>query len=143
MITIIIVVIIIIIIIIIIIFKISKKTQSLLSDHKTPKINPWVYIFQRAYLLGLHSGVGGYNLVPWVSCLSDIGLRRRPISEKQETLRERLGRRELSSYHSIIYIYIYMITNLFLLPLDVDLVFLDNKKCTLNFYGLMFGEGGL
>ena len=54
-------------------------------------MSPWAYIIQRAFLVGLYLGVGGYNLVPRVSCLSDIELHRRPISERQETLRERMG----------------------------------------------------
>ena len=73
-------------------YKISKKKRishfsPLDLNHKTPKISPWAYILQRAFLVGLYSGVGGYNLVPRLSCLSDIGLHRRPISERQETLR--------------------------------------------------------
>ena len=43
-------------------------------NHKTSKKHPWAYISQSAFLVCLYSGFGGYNLVPRVSCLSDIGL---------------------------------------------------------------------
>ena len=51
--------------------------------------------------------------------------------------------------YTYIYIYIHKNTNantdkygslLLLLPLDVDLVFLDNKKCILNSMGLYLGR---
>ena len=85
----------IIVIIIVKSYKFSKKTISHLTqidlNHKTSKIRSWAYIFQRVFLVGLYLGLGGYNLVPRVRSLSDIELHRRPISERQETLRERLG----------------------------------------------------
>ena len=103
--------------------------------------------------------------MPQVSCLSNIGLHRRLISsEGQETLWAWLGGVTIGLY---IYIYIYLyyiyifilyiyihtkqkrkITNpdkyryrslLFMLPLDVDLVFLDNKKCIFNSKDLYSG----
>ena len=76
-------------------------------NHKTPKISPWAYIFQTTFLVGIYSGVGGYNFVPRVSCLSDIRLDRRPISEKQQTPQARLGG-VIIGLHKCIYIYIYI-----------------------------------
>ena len=102
--------------------------------------------------MGFYSVVGGYNLVSRVSCLSDIWLHHRPISEK--------ARNPATEVEGYIYIYIYTyiqiqihmykninpntdkyISLLFLLPLDVDLVFLDNKKWILNSMGLYVGRG--
>ena len=75
--------------------------------------------------MGIYSGVGGYNFVPRVSCLSDVRLDRRPISEKQQTPQARLGGVIIGLHKCI----------------DVDLVFLGNMKCILNSMGLYSVRG--
>ena len=52
---------------------------------KLLSLAPVLYVFQKAFFVGLYSRVGGYKLEPRVSCLSDIGLDRCPMSERQET----------------------------------------------------------
>ena len=85
---------------------------------KTPKITPWAYIFQRDTLEGLYSRGGG--------CYYGF------LTISGETS---LWGEFIKGVHIV---HIRQFLNLFLLHLNVHLVFLGNKKCTLNFHGLIF-----